>query len=487
MLLLPLLYFIFGTTVLCYRLRPPCNSTITINTTHPVCHKYKNSTKCNLVAKKYEKRDDKIAKIYTTKNDQIPFSYIVYVKNDTSKVDFDSHLNWVDFRSNKDLGKLRNIKEKTSYLKASSEDKIGVTDHFKIGHVLGYTGYFLDTTIEAIRKSSIVDFIERNSLLSVDTKNVSVSSPTIQYNAPWGLARISHREPLSIDTFDQYLYDSDGGKGVISYVIDTGIYIENIQFSGRARWGITIPKNTKSEDGSGHGIHVSGTIGSDLYGVAKNVELVAVKVLNRFGVGSVANIIKGLEYVVNEHKKSVAKNDPNFKGSTANLSLGGGLSNALNAAIDAASDEGIFIAKAAGNSNANACNSSPASAKKGISVGASTIAEDMASFSNFGKCVDIFAPGLNILSTYIGSNNASAYLSGTSMAAPHINGLQAYFLSLQPETTSEFSGAPVTPDQLKKRIIAFGTHDALNLIPKDTPNVLGYNGAGRDLSNFWNL
>ena len=141
-------------------------------------------------------------------------------------------------------------------------------------------------------------------------------------------------------------------------------------------------------------------------------------------------------------------------------------------------DAGIHFAVAAGNDNADACNYSPASAAKAVTVGASGIDDSRAYFSNYGKCTDIFAPGLNILSTWIGSKYATNTISGTSMASPHICGLLAYYLSLQPAEDSEYSLAPITPEKMKANLISIATSGALTDIPKDTPNLLAWNGGG---------
>jgi cerevisin len=305
----------------------------------------------------------------------------------------------------------------------------------------------------------------------------------VENGAPWGLARISHRDKLSLGSFNKYLYDSEGGEGVTAYVVDTGINIEHDNFDGRAVWGKTIPYNDEDVDGNGHGTHCAGTIGSVTYGVAKKADIVAVKVLRSNGSGSMSDVIKGVEYVANDH----IKNGKDRKASTANMSLGGGNSPTLDLAVNAAVDAGIHFAVAAGNEDQDACNSSPASAANPITVGASTLADDRAYFSNWGKCVDLFAPGLNILSTYIGSKSATAVLSGTSMASPHVCGLLTYFLSLQPDSDSAFAEGKIdiTPAFLKAKLIEYGTKNVLSDIDANTPNVLIFNGAGDDLTSFW--
>jgi len=160
------------------------------------------------------------------------------------------------------------------------------------------------------------------------------------------------------------------------------------------------------------------------------------------------------------------------------MSLGGGKSPTLDLAVNAAVDAGVHFSVAAGNDNADACNYSPAAADKPITVGASTLADERAYFSNYGKCTDIFAPGLNILSTWIGSKNAVNTISGTSMASPHIAGLLAYLLSLQPAKDSAFAVAEITPKKLKDSLISIATKGALSDIPSGTPNLLAWNGGG---------
>jgi cerevisin len=304
--------------------------------------------------------------------------------------------------------------------------------------------------------------------------------------APWGLARISHRKRLGFGTFNKYLYSTEGGKGVDVYVVDTGTNVDHVDFEGRASWGKTIPKDDKDEDGNGHGTHCSGTIAGKRYGVAKKANVHAVKVLRSNGSGTMSDVVKGVEWAAIRHTKEVeaAKKGKRkgFKGSVANMSLGGGKSVTLDRAVNAAVDVGLHFAVAAGNDNADSCNYSPAGAEKAVTVGASTLADSRAYFSNYGKCNDIFAPGLNIKSTWIGSKYAVNTISGTSMASPHVAGLLAYFVSLQPSKDSDYGLAEITPDKLKKSLISIATTGALSDVPEDTKNILAWNGGGS--SNF---
>ena len=202
-------------------------------------------------------------------------------------------------------------------------------------------------------------------------------------------------------TFNRYAYDAEGGEGVDVYVVDTGINIAHVEFQGRAYWGKTIPQNDLDIDGNGHGTHCAGTIASRAYGVAKKANVIAVKVLGTNGSGSMSDVIAGVDYVSKEAKAKAEQAKAEFartgktshKGSVANMSLGGGKSRALDLAVNNAVKNGVHFAVAAGNDNKNACDYSPAGAELAVTVGASTLTDERAYFSNHGKCVDVFAPG----------------------------------------------------------------------------------------------
>ncbi|KAJ1729942.1 proteinase B [Coemansia biformis] len=335
-------------------------------------------------------------------------------------------------------------------------------DHVYRDALVGYAGQFEPEILERIRASGDVAYVERDSV---------VYALETQHNAPWGLARISHRKPLGFSTFNKYEHNPSGGDGITVYVVDTGINIQHVDFEGRARWGKTVPANDVDEDANGHGTHVAGSIAGKRFGVAKKAEVVAVKVLGSNGSGTMADVVMGVEFTVKEHRKAAAQAEREgrtHRGSVANMSLGGGLSRALNLAVDAAVRAGVHYAVAAGNDNRDACKYSPASAANAITVGATTITDERAWFSNFGKCVDVFAPGKDILSTWIGSRSSTNTISGTSMASPHVAGLAAYLLSLETNTT--LSGA-----ELKKKMLALATKDVVEDAGDESPNVLIYN------------
>jgi cerevisin len=231
-------------------------------------------------------------------------------------------------------------------------------------------------------------------------------------------------KPTDEETLAEYIYKDSVGTGVTAYVIDTGINIKHVDFEGRAIWGATIPDGDPDVDGNGHGTHCAGTIAGKRFGVAKNATVVAVKVLRSNGSGTLSDVAKGVEWVVEQHKEkelqAIASGHSKSKvKSVANMSLGGGKSVFLDKVVDAAVDAGVFFAVAAGNSGDDACDYSPAASVNAITVGATTSADSMAYFSNHGECNDIYAPGYMILSAWTGSPDATATISGTSMVSAH--------------------------------------------------------------------
>ncbi|KAI1295725.1 peptidase S8/S53 domain-containing protein [Xylaria venustula] len=413
--------------------------------------------------------------------EEVPNSYIIKFKDHVTESSISDHHSWVQkIHSDRENERTELRKRGQIPLIDDVVDVFSGLKHtLKIGsEFLGYSGHFDDAVIEEVRKHPDVEYIEKDQVVYA----LKETEPELEKNAPWGLARVSHRKSLSFGTYNKYLYAADGGEGVDVYVIDTGTNIGHVDFEGRAKWGKTIPSGDEDEDGNGHGTHCSGTVAGKKYGVAKKAHVYAVKVLRSNGSGSMSDVMKGVEWAAEAHLSQVeaAKKGSrkNFKGSSANMSLGGGKSPSLDAAVNAAVNAGIHFAVAAGNDNADACKYSPAAAEKAVTVGASALDDSRAYFSNWGKCVDIFGPGLSIQSTWIGSNTAINTISGTSMASPHLAGLLAYFLSLQPSKESEYGMAEITPEKLKANIISIATSGVLSDIPSDTPNLLAWNGGG---------
>jgi len=267
--------------------------------------------------------------------------------------------------------------------------------------------------VSALTKDNRVAYIEADQMLSVGAT---------QNNATWGLDRIDQTNlPLN----GTYVFNQDG-TGVNAYIIDTGVRISHNQFGNRGRAGFTaINDGRGSSDCNGHGTHVAGTVGSSTYGVAKNTTIHAVRVLGCNGSGSNSGVIAGVDWVAANHS------DP----AVANMSLGGGVSGALDSAVNSVVNQGVTMVVAAGNDNSNACNFSPARASRAITVGSTIRTDARSSFSNFGTCLDIFAPGSSITSTWSTSNSATNTISGTSMAAPHVAGAAALYLDANPNAT----------------------------------------------------
>jgi cerevisin len=428
---------------------------------------------------------DNAAPILSSTNAEVVADhYIIKFKDHVTSSGADAHHSWVQSIHDSTQEQQRLDLRKRSQDSFESDSFNGIRHTYRIGeHFMGYSGHFHEDVIEQVRSHPDIDYIERDSIVHTMTPIAEKDEcdPETERNSPWGLARISHRKTLSFGTFNKYLFTEDGGEGVDAYVIDTGTNVDHVDFEGRAKWGKTIPQGDQDVDGNGHGTHCSGTIAGKKYGVAKKAHVYAVKVLRSNGSGSMSDVVKGVEYAANAHLEQVelAKKGKRkgFKGSVANMSLGGGKTQALDAVVNAAVAAGIHFAVAAGNDNADACNFSPAAAGKAVTVGASALDDSRAYFSNWGKCTDIFAPGLSIQSTWIGSKYAVNTISGTSMASPHIAGLLAYYLSLHPAIDSQFY-APITPERLKADIMKIATKDTLTDLPKDTPNLLAWNGGG---------
>ncbi|KAG8683740.1 subtilisin-like serine protease, partial [Ceratobasidium sp. 395] len=307
--------------------------------------------------------------------------------------------------------------------------------------------------LDAARHRSDIEFIEEDSVF----KTTAIEDQT---NAPWGLQRVSSNAALPPGSrantlaFD-YTNEDTAGQGVDVYVIDTGVNAQHQSFEGRAVMAFAAQGLAETDD-QGHGTHCSGTIASKDFGVAKAANIFGVKVLGADGSGQNSDILQGIAFAMQSAQKS-------GKPSVISMSLGGGASPSLDRAVTAATQQGMHVVVAAGNEAADANTSSPARAPAVITVGASNINDQVASFSNFGAGVDIFAPGEQVISTFIGSTTAKQILSGTSMACPHVAGMVAAILS---------SEGQMTPAAMATRLKGLGAQGVLKNVPRGTTNLL---------------
>ncbi|WP_257455091.1 S8 family peptidase [Archangium lipolyticum] len=308
--------------------------------------------------------------------------------------------------------------------------------------VNGFSVTLNETQLRALRRNPNVEYVEEDQF---------ASSSASQSGATWGLDRIDQSSSTLNST---YTYTSTGA-GVHAYIIDTGILTTHSNFGGRAN-NVYDAFGGNGQDCNGHGTHVAGTVGSSTYGVAKGVSLHGVRVLDCNGSGTNSGVIAGIDHVRTNH----------IKPAVANMSLGGGYSATVNTAVTNLANAGVFVAVAAGNDNANACNYSPASAPVVTTVAATTKTTARASYSNYGSCVDIYAPGSSITSTW--SNGSTNTISGTSMASPHVAGVAALYKA----TYGDASQATIDA-WLKNN----ATNNAVTSNPSGTPNKLLYKGS----------
>ena len=321
----------------------------------------------------------------------------------------------------------------------------GQVHHTYTRALKGFAATIPDAALQGIRNNRNVDYIELD-------QTISLNQVSPENQATWGLDRIDQADrPL-----DTQYYFNYNGAGVYAFIIDTGIRSDHVEFTGRLLPGYNVVADSNgTNDCNGHGTHVSGTVGGTIWGVAKGVSLIPVRVLDCSGSGSYSGVIAGIDWVAGS----------TLRPAVANMSLGGSASSSVNSAVAGAVSKGVTMVVAAGNSNADACNTSPASEPSAITVGATGRDDARASYSNYGTCLDIFAPGSAITSAWNTSASASNTISGTSMATPHVTGVAALALAANPAASPEAVVSFLTSNATVNRLSSVGT---------GSPNLLVY-------------
>jgi subtilisin family serine protease len=342
----------------------------------------------------------------------------------------------------------------SEYSASSATEQLGVKPLFTYNTVVrGFAAVLTPAQLATVRSSPGVAAVEENSVVTVSeppAESAAVPSRSALTAASWGLDRIDQRK-LPLD----HAYNvAATGRGVTAYVVDTGIDTRNTEFGGRAVVGFdAVSDGHAGQDCHGHGTHVAGTIGGATYGVARSVSLVAVRVLNCKGNGTAAGMLAGFDWVAGHAKQPAV----------LNASLGGPGSAAVDDAVDAIAARGTLPVVAAGNSSLDACTISPARAAHVVTVAASDAQDRQTSFSNYGPCVKMYAPGSAIVSAKLGGGSVA--MSGTSMASPHVAGVAALYKQWKPVAT---------PNDLTRWLVDQSTKNVLSSLGAGSPNRLIY-------------
>ena len=336
----------------------------------------------------------------------------------------------------------------------------GSARHVYTSALKGFSVALPEAAAIALSSDPRVSYVEEDS---------EVSLATTQNNATWGLDRIDQRDlPLNSAYTSNFT-----GAGVTAYIVDTGIRATHTEFGGRVAVGsgfTAINDGQGTNDCGGHGTHVAGTVGGATYGVAKDVTLIPVRVLNCSGLGPISGVIAGVDYVTSHHQAGTP--------AVANMSLSAGPSVALDTAVNNSINDGVVYAVAAGNGGGDACGLSPGRVANALTVGSTTSTDARSSFSNFGTCVDIFAPGSSIVSAFNSSDTATNTNSGTSMASPHVAGVAALLLEANPVASVGAITNTIISNATLNKVIGAGTGSPNRLLF----SLIGPSGGGITLS-----
>jgi serine protease len=364
------------------------------------------------------------AQFHTTRN-HVPGQYIVVLKPEMARMAGES-------------GPAPQI----ANLARSMASRHGAELQRSFSHVLrGFVVRASEKALVSLLEDPAVAYVEEDG---------RVQASATQNGATWGIDRTDQRDlPLSTT----YTYNTTA-TNVHAYIVDTGVLLNHAEFSGRMGNGYdAVTSGGSANDCNGHGTHVAGTVGGTTYGIAKGVTIHPVRVLGCNGSGTNSGVIAGMDWVAGNHVKPAV----------ANMSLGGGASQATDDAIGRMTNAGVTVAVAAGNDNSNACNYSPARAPSAITVGSTTSTDARSSFSNYGTCLDIFGPGSSITSAWYTSSTATNTISGTSMASPHVAGVAALYLAANPTAT---------PSQVTTALINASTPNKVTGAQTGSPNRL---------------
>lgn len=374
----------------------------------------------------------------------VPGSYIVVLKDGTTTA--------AGARVAAEGASVAEVRAAAVSSAASAAERSGATVHQRWSHALtGFSAELTAAQLRTLRANPEVAYVQPNNVVTINTTVAPGGGVTAQAVGSWGLDRLDQAD-LPLD--DTYTAPGDG-SGVTAYIVDTGINTSHSDFGGRASVGFdAVGDGRNGIDCNGHGTHVSGTVGGTEYGVAKNVDLVGVRVLGCDGSGTTAGVVDRFDWVTENHSGPTV----------ANMSLGGGSDPALDSAVAGAVSSGVVFAVAAGNDyESDACDGSPSGVPSAITVGSTTITDQLSAFSNVGGCVDILAPGSDITSDWIGGTSATNTISGTSMATPHVAGAAALLLEQNPSAS---------PSSIASALEDAAVQDAVSGVPSDTVNLL---------------
>lgn len=376
----------------------------------------------------------------------IPNRYIVVFKAGTTNAVIDEAIATATTAATDELAGVTLDANLGSTIDAATTGISGLVVHHRYDDALqGFAATLSLGSLQSLKNHPAVEYIEPDQIMT---------ATTIQTPVNWNLDRLDQRNlPVS----NTYSYVSTG-TGVTVYILDTGIRYTHTEFGGRASLGYdALSGGGNGSDCNGHGTHVAGTVGGVTYGVAKNVKLKSVRVLSCVGSAATSTIIAGVNWVsANAVKPAIA-----------NMSLGGPASTALDTAVKNALSKNITFTIAAGNENADACNSSPARVTDAITVGATAPTDAKASWSNYGICLDLFAPGVQIISAWYTNDTATVSSGGTSMAAPHAAGVAALYLQRYPTST---------PKVVRNSLVSYATPNVVVNPGTNSPNRLLFTG-----------